>query len=109
MTPWDETQLALDLLDKAGCSLTDPERAAAFVVVGAGDPLRATEMVLQVMARTQSALPIDMVTRLLDWLDSYAGAEEERRMRAQIRCLPVTLDSPDAPADQEKAINRAAD
>ena len=28
------------------------------------------------MARTHSALPIDMITRLLAWLDSYAGAEE---------------------------------
>jgi hypothetical protein len=109
MMPWDETQLALDLLDKAGLSLTDPERAAAFVAVGAGEPLRATEMVLQIMARTQSALPIDMITRLLGWLDSYAGAEEERWMRALIRCLPVTLDDPNAQDDHDKAIDRAAD
>ena len=60
------------------------------------------------MALTQSALPIDMITRLLDWLESYAGAEEERRMRALMRCLPVTLDIPNPPAEHDKAINRLA-
>jgi hypothetical protein len=101
VTPWDETQVALDLLDKAVWSLTAQERAAAFVTVGAGEPLRAAEEVLQIMARTQTPLPIDMITRLLDWLDHYTGAEEERRMRALISCLPVTLDTPDAPANQD--------
>jgi hypothetical protein len=35
-----------------------------------GEPLQATEKVLQIMALTQSALPVDTITRLLDWLES---------------------------------------
>jgi hypothetical protein len=35
-----------------------------------GEPLQATEKVLQIMALTQSALPVDTMTRLLDWLES---------------------------------------
>jgi hypothetical protein len=82
-----EYDLAWELAAVVDPVLTEADRAAIFTKIGAGETYGAIGHLLSSAQLLTSALQTDLLIRACDWLNAYAGSDEEPRLRAVISKL----------------------
>jgi hypothetical protein len=79
--PRPEHSLAWQLAEAALPSLDARNRAWVFVMLGAGDSRGAITRALMTFATENRTLSSDLVDRVLAWLDTCIGSDDELRLR----------------------------
>lgn len=86
---WAEADLAWELVETIGSSLSDSDRAAVCATIGAGNSHAAIVTLLEVSAATGCALPSGLLRGLADWLDAYRYSSDAARLRQLIQVIEI--------------------
>jgi len=85
----DEASLAWALAEATTPHLCTAERNAIHVSIGVGDIFAAIHCLITSAADNRIDLPAELVDRYTQWLDAYAGHEDEWYLR---RLVEYVLD-----------------
>ena len=77
-----EYELAWDLLAAATAVLSGEQRHTLCTQIGAGQPDDAIRTLLVSLGEHLRAVPTEILTRMISWLDCYVGSEHEPQLRA---------------------------
>lgn len=80
----DETKLAWSVVEAARPYLSDNERNAAYVALGAGDTFTAIRQLFRSVEINRIPLEPDLLQQCRTWLHGYRGHEDERYLRRVI-------------------------
>jgi hypothetical protein len=97
-----DSRLAWRLADELTAGLTEPDKTAVYVELGAGDIWPAITRMLTIAVHTDLALPADLINEFAVWLDKYVGGIEEPLIRDLLMRAPSsptggTTAGPDRP------------
>lgn len=87
--PVDIAGLAWQLADFAGPLIDPTDRAALFTDLGAGEHIRALELGLKLLVGAREQLPPNLIRRVNQWVDCYAGHSDEHRLRDLVFAVSV--------------------
>jgi hypothetical protein len=79
-----DEDMAWSLVDAVGSCLTGYERTIAFVELGCGESYLAIRRILTALVSTRMALPVAILSKLIGWLNCYAGNPEEPQLRMML-------------------------
>jgi len=79
-----ELDLAWTLAHSAAVYLDTAGRHDLYITLGVGETFAAICLLIAVIAREKAQLPADLMPDLMRWLDTYAGHEDEPRLRTLI-------------------------
>ena len=79
-----ELDLAWTLAHSAAVYLDTAGRHDLYITLGVGETFAAICLLIAVIAREKAQLPADLMPDLVRWLDTYAGHEDEPRLRTLI-------------------------
>jgi len=85
-----ELDLAWTLAHSAAVYLDTAGRHDLYITLGVGETFAVDEtfaaicLLIAVIAREKAQLPADLMPDLMRWLDTYAGHEDEPRLRTLI-------------------------
>jgi hypothetical protein len=82
-----ETDLAWDLAEIAGFHIPEPDRAAVFTAIGAGDCYTAINALLETIVQVSVPVPPSLVARIGDWLNAYIHHAEAPRLYELINAI----------------------
>lgn len=71
MTPILDCHLGWDLIDCHRDCLSESERQAAYMNLGAGDDRQAILVILAAIAREQEALAVPLARRVAKWIEVH--------------------------------------
>jgi hypothetical protein len=86
----DDVELAWTLVGVAHGCLSVRDRHNIYIAIGVGETFAAVGSLLTQIARTQLAVPADVIATTATWLDGYIGHTHEPRLRELIGQLETS-------------------
>ena len=82
-----DEDMAWLLVDAVESCLTGYERTIVFVELGCGEGYLVIKRILTVLLSTGMALPVPIISKLIGWLNGYAGSPEEPQLRMMLAII----------------------
>lgn len=83
-----DNRLAWRLADELTARLTEQDKTAVYVELGAGETWPAVTRMLTLAVHAELPLPADLITEFAMWLDKYVGGIEEPLIRDLLMRAP---------------------